>query len=73
MEKIVVENLYKIFGPNPETALKMLKKGASKEEIMEKTRHGVGVANASFKVNQGEILVVMGFVRKRQINAGAMH
>ena len=60
MEKIVVENLYKIFGPNPETALKMLKKGASKEEIMEKTRHGVGVANASFKVNQGEILVVMG-------------
>lgn len=27
---------------------------------MEKTRHGVGVANASFTVNQGEILVVMG-------------
>ncbi len=60
MEKIVIQNLYKIFGPNPDTALKMLKKGHSKEEIMEKTRHGVGVANASFKVNQGEILVVMG-------------
>nr|WP_320015726.1 glycine betaine/L-proline ABC transporter ATP-binding protein [uncultured Desulfobacter sp.] len=60
MEKIVIENLYKIFGPNPEVALKMLKQGASKDEIMEKTRHGVGVANASFKVNQGEILVVMG-------------
>ncbi len=60
MEKIIIENLYKIFGPNPDAALKMLKKGHSKEEIMEKTRHGVGVANASFKVNQGEILVVMG-------------
>ncbi len=60
MEKIVIQNLYKIFGPNPDTALKMLKKGHSKEEIMEKTRHGVGVANASFKVNQGEILVIMG-------------
>ena len=60
MEKIVIENLYKIFGPNPEVALEMLKKGHSKDEIMEKTRHGVGVANASFKVNQGEILVVMG-------------
>jgi glycine betaine/proline transport system ATP-binding protein len=60
MEKIVVENLYKIFGPNPEVALKMLKKGHSKDEIMEKTRHGVGVADASFNVNQGEILVIMG-------------
>lgn len=60
MEKIVIENLYKIFGPNPEVALEMLKKGHSKDEIMEKIRHGVGVANASFKVNQGEILVVMG-------------
>ncbi len=60
MEKIVIENLYKIFGPNPEVALKMLKKGHSKDEIMEKTRHGVGVADASFNVNQGEILVIMG-------------
>ena len=60
MEKIVIENLYKIFGPNPEVALKMLKKGHSKDEIMEKTRHGVGVSNASFQVNQGEILVIMG-------------
>ncbi len=60
MDKIVVEDLYKIFGPHPETALKMLEEGRTKEEIMEKTRHGVGVANASFSVEQGEILVVMG-------------
>lgn len=60
MEKIVIEGLYKIFGPHPENALKMVRDGQSKEEIMEKTRHGVGVANASFVVNAGEILVVMG-------------
>jgi glycine betaine/proline transport system ATP-binding protein len=60
MEKIVVEGLYKIFGPHPETALQMVKAGQSKEEIMEKTRHGVGVADANFVVNAGEILVVMG-------------
>jgi glycine betaine/proline transport system ATP-binding protein len=60
MEKIVVNGLYKIFGPHPEKALKMVKSGHSKEEIMEKTRHGVGVADASFVVNAGEILVVMG-------------
>lgn len=60
MEKIVIEDLYKIFGPNPEIALAMLEAGRTKDEIMEKTRHGVGVANASFQVKQGEILVVMG-------------
>ena len=60
MEKIVVKDLYKIFGPDPSQALKMVRAGHSKEEIMEKTHHGVGVANANFQVNQGEILVIMG-------------
>lgn len=60
MEIISIQNLYKIFGRHPETALKMLAQGRSKTEIMEKTRQGVGVADASFTVNQGEILVVMG-------------
>ncbi|WP_320170930.1 glycine betaine/L-proline ABC transporter ATP-binding protein [Maridesulfovibrio sp.] len=60
MEKIRVENLYKIFGPTPKKIIPMLEKGATKEEIMKKTRHGVGVNNASFSVDEGEIVVVMG-------------
>ena len=60
MEKIVVQELYKIFGPDPQKALGMLREGLSKDKIMEKTRHGVGVANANFNVEQGEILVIMG-------------
>lgn len=60
MKKIVVENLYKIFGPHPEKAMELVKQGLSKEEIMESTHHGVGVADASFDVNEGEILVIMG-------------
>lgn len=60
MEKIAIEGLYKIFGPHPEKALEMVKAGHSKEEIMKQTRHGVGVADASFVVKAGEILVVMG-------------
>lgn len=60
MEKIRVENLYKIFGSNPKKIIPMLEKGANKDEVMEKTRHGVGVNNASFSVEQGEIVVVMG-------------
>ena len=60
MEKIVVENLYKIFGPHPDKAMRLVQQGLSKEEIMEKTRHGVGVVDASFDVKEGEILVIMG-------------
>jgi glycine betaine/proline transport system ATP-binding protein len=60
MKKIVVQNLYKIFGPHPEKIMAMVKQGRSKDEIMEATHHGVGVADVSFDVNEGEILVVMG-------------
>jgi len=60
MAKVEVTDLYKIFGSKPEKALNMLKKGASKDEILEKTRHTVGVADASFTVDEGEIGVIMG-------------
>ena len=60
MEKIRVENLYKIFGNNPKKIIPMLEQGSTKDEIMEKTKHGVGVNNASFSVEEGEIVVVMG-------------
>ena len=60
MEKIVIENVYKIFGPNPAKAIDMLDQGLTKDQIMDKTKHGVGVADVSFTVNEGEILVIMG-------------
>jgi len=60
MKKIDIQNLYKIFGPHPEKVMPLLAKGMSKDAIMEKTRHGVGVADVSFDVEEGEILVVMG-------------
>ncbi|PLX67718.1 MAG: proline/glycine betaine ABC transporter ATP-binding protein ProV [Denitrovibrio sp.] len=59
-EKIRVENLYKVFGPKPEKAKEMLDKGLTKEEILDKTGMTVGVQDASFTVNEGEIFVVMG-------------
>lgn len=60
MSKITVENLSKIFGGNPKSALKLLEDGKSKDEILNATGQGVGVNNASFTVNEGEIVVVMG-------------
>jgi len=60
MEKIIVKNLYKIFGPDPKKAMELLEKGETKESILEKTGMTVGVDDASFAVNNGEIFVVMG-------------
>lgn len=60
MDKIVVENLYKIFGSQPRKAMDLLKKGHNKDEILEKTGMTVGVDNAGFSVQSGEIFVIMG-------------
>lgn len=59
-EKIVVENLSKIFGRRPHQILKRLEKGQKKDEILKKTGHTVGVSSVSFKVNEGETFVIMG-------------
>ncbi|RNE91863.1 glycine betaine/L-proline ABC transporter ATP-binding protein [Marichromatium sp. AB31] len=58
--KIAVRGLTKIFGDEPEKALELLAQGADKKTILEKTGQTVGVADASFDVYEGEILVVMG-------------
>jgi glycine betaine/proline transport system ATP-binding protein len=60
MSKIRVAGVYKIFGDNPDAALRMLKEGASKAEIQEKTGQVVGVNNANLEVEEGEIFVIMG-------------
>ena len=60
MSKIEINNVYKIFGPNPKSVLSMVKDGSSKEEILEKTQHTVGLDNVSLKIEEGEIFVCMG-------------
>lgn len=60
MPEISVRNLYKVFGNSPSKALNLLSHGQSKEQIYEETGLTVGVQNASFDVEKGEIFVVMG-------------
>ncbi|MGB3209786.1 MAG: glycine betaine/L-proline ABC transporter ATP-binding protein ProV [Desulforhopalus sp.] len=60
MKKIVIKNLFKVFGSDPQMGLELLRQGKNKDEIYEKTGLTVGVQGASFEVNQGEIFVVMG-------------
>lgn len=58
--KIKVENLYKIFGPNPKRVYPMLEKGKSKEEILKKTGCVVAVNDVSFEIKKKETFVIMG-------------
>lgn len=58
--KISVRNVYKIFGANPEKVIELLEAGRSKDEIFEETGQTVGVQNANFSVDEGQIFVVMG-------------
>ena len=60
MTKIEINNVYKIFGSNPKKILPMVKEGSSKEEILDKTKHTVGLNNVSLKIQEGETFVCMG-------------
>jgi len=60
MAKIEVNNVYKIFGTEPMSVLTKVKEGATKEEILEKTGHTVGLDNVSISIQEGETFVCMG-------------
>ncbi len=59
-EKIQVKNLSKIFGKAPKKAMKALKGGTSKDDLLKDMNHIVGVNDVSFTVNSSEIFVLMG-------------
>ena len=60
-ELIRLENIYKIFGPQPGgRAFELTRSGLSKDEVLRHSGHVVGLNNVNFEVNQGEIFVVMG-------------
>jgi len=59
-DKVIVEHLYKVFGEHPRTALRLLEQGVDKDEIFARTGQTVGVCNASFSIQTGEIFVIMG-------------
>ena len=60
MAKIEVKNVYKIFGTEPMNVLPMVKKGATKDIVLEETGHTVGLDNVSISVEEGETFVCMG-------------
>ncbi len=59
-QKIRIENIYKIFGKNTQKALKLSQQGISKSDIFSKTKASLGVVDADFTIEEGEIFVIMG-------------
>ncbi|HMN21002.1 MAG TPA: glycine betaine/L-proline ABC transporter ATP-binding protein ProV [Ottowia sp.] len=57
---IQIEHVFKVFGDEPEQALALARQGLSKQEIVEQTGQSIGVFDASFTIEAGEIFVVMG-------------
>lgn len=60
MEKIRVEHLTKIFNGHVKQVRQLLAQGKSKAEILQRTGATIGVNDASFAVEEGEIFVIMG-------------
>ena len=59
MSKIEIKNVYKIFGDQPSKVLPMVQDGATKEEILEKTGHTVGLDDVSLSIEEGLLQYLM--------------
>lgn len=60
MEAVTAQHVFKLFGPQQEKALEMLKQGASRGEVAKKLRTIAAVIDVSLSVEVGEIFVLMG-------------
>jgi len=59
-KQIVIDHLFKVFGDEPKAALDLAAQGRSKQEILERTGQSIGVLDADFTIEAGEVFVVMG-------------
>jgi glycine betaine/proline transport system ATP-binding protein len=58
---IEISNVWKIFGSNPQAALRAIREeGLTKAQVLAKYHAVVGVADVSLSVNRGEIFCIMG-------------
>lgn len=60
MSKLIVKDLYQVFGSNPKRGIKLAKRGKSKAEILKETGMTLAINNVSFEVNESETFVIMG-------------
>ncbi len=59
-KQIIIDHVFKVFGDSPDDALELVRQGLSKQDILERTGNSIGVFDATFTIEAGEIFVVMG-------------
>lgn len=59
-KQIIIDHVFKVFGDQPEAALALVRQGASKQDILAKTECTIGVFDATFTIEAGEVFVIMG-------------
>ncbi|MDC1375534.1 glycine betaine/L-proline ABC transporter ATP-binding protein [bacterium] len=57
---IKVNQLYKIFGDNASEALDLVKKGVTKDDLLEKSKCVLGLNNINLNIKKAKVQVVMG-------------
>ncbi|MDE0148874.1 MAG: glycine betaine/L-proline ABC transporter ATP-binding protein [Rhodospirillaceae bacterium] len=60
MGQIQISNVFKIFGPKPHNAIELVRRGVSKDDLLNETGHTIGVQDVTLTVEPGQCTVVMG-------------
>ena len=58
--KIKIKNLYKIFGNKPDSAMPLVRKGLSKQELLDEHKHVLGLSNINIDIPAKRVHVIMG-------------
>lgn len=57
---IEIKNLYKVFGPRPDTVMSQVRNGISKADLLARSGHVLGLKEINLDIFSGEIFVIMG-------------
>ena len=57
---VEIRGVYKIFGPNPTSAIDLVKNGLSKQELMDGHGHVLGLENVDIDILAHDVQVIMG-------------
>ena len=58
--KIKIKNLYKVFGADPKSAMEQVRDGVSKQDLLEKHSHVLGLRDINIDIPEKGISVIMG-------------
>lgn len=59
-KQIIIDHVFKVYGDQTDDALALVRQGANKQDILAKTGCTIGVFDATFTIEAGEIFVIMG-------------